>query len=704
MAKFEEVLLLREQDNGYPSSNASPSLLSVLASDKKRAAATRSTFNRTYRTGRWTHEESAYVDRIIKAFDAGLLPIPHGIKLNNFLCDLLSCKTSRLTKKLKHEKLSARSYRSIGGSFSGNSLMSTQAGIGIQRAQTLFLRTISPPSLQMELSLNVVRVWRTQLANLCLQTGSHNLVNTTEWITSLNAVEHTSAEDSLEAKRKRLKHALYEDASADAQGSDMISLNQCESTSIGLQVNTVHPQEGQSRDRFNSLDGSIARESETHFGSQRKFTFGEDEMQLGSSMHEVSSFASLAALLTTPTASRRQSKADSDICDNDNTTEPTGVLYEEKLTDSQKPDSKSTLEGVIDSVVKGAFTGENHGRFLEKVSQFLSESSNFQHVDLWVPTEYSGQVRLTNAGHITVGSTSSPHIAKRLNEFGVYSQRFTFSPGFGLPGKVFISNQPKWMNKVHHAKPEEFRRVGGAKVYGVRTAVGLPVATSIGTIVVVLYSTSDLTRDTNLEDRCLSYFHQLRPIPKWRLYIDIASDEAEDPIAPQLPGSSSIVPPSPVSEVSQASSSLNEQSLALLLGKYESFGMQCDALVGNSMSLRLLLLRHPLCRTTIETDHVDTILSKYRSYVGAKYSESDVVRLIVDDWSTLALANTMSTANTSAHSRITSSDSYQVNAPNPESFGSTESLHAASISYDKKIGLEPRVVSDPTFQANFDSV
>ncbi|KAL3778175.1 hypothetical protein ACHAWO_000548 [Cyclotella atomus] len=730
VTKLEEALHSREQDNGCSSTNASDSLL---ASDKKRAAATRSTLSRT---GRWTHEESAFVDRIIKTFDSGLLPLPHGIKLNEFLCDLLACKTSRLTKKLKHEKLSARSYRSVGGCIiSGNGLMSVQAGIGIQRAQTLFLRTISPPSLQMELRLNVMRVWRTQLANLCLQVGSHNLVDTTEWITSLSVVEHISSEDSLEAKRKRLKHALVEDANAAAQSgydaSDMISPNQCpsstsagahESTSIGFQVNTAHPRDMPwARDSFYSLDGSIARESETHLGSQRKFTFGEDDMQLGSSLHEVSSFASLAALLTTPTASRRQSKAGSDVCDDVITTEPTGVLYEEKLISSQKPHSKPTLEGVIDSVVEGAFTEEeNHGKFLAKVSRFLQDSNiNFQHVDLWVPTEHCGspRIRLTNAGFITVGSKSPSHVTKRLNEFGVYSKSFAFTPGFGLPGKVFVSNQPTWMNKLHDANPEEFSRVGGAKVYGVSTAVGLPVTSSIGTIVAVLYSTSDLTRDADLEARCMSYFHQLRPTPKWRLYIDVASDATEDPTAHQLPSlpyssSTSIVPPSPVAEVSQASSSLNAQSLALLLGKYESSGLQGDSLIGNSMSLRLMLLRHPSCRTTIETDHVNTILSKYRSYVGAKYSESDIIRLIVKDWSTIALAN-MSSANTAAYSRVTSSDSYQVKAPNPESFGSMQPFHAA-FSNDKKIGLEPRVVSDPTFQvqdyspslspANFDSV
>ena len=53
------------------------------------------------RTGRWTEEEIALVDYLVMAFDQGLLSLPHGIKLNEFLGDLLICKSSRLTKKMK---------------------------------------------------------------------------------------------------------------------------------------------------------------------------------------------------------------------------------------------------------------------------------------------------------------------------------------------------------------------------------------------------------------------------------------------------------------------------------------------------------------------------------------------------------------------------------------------------------------------------
>jgi hypothetical protein len=614
--------------------------------------------------------------------------------------------------------------------------MSAQAGASIQRAQTLFLKTLTPKWMQMEMCLNMSRVWRTQLANWSLQMDFH-LLDTTQWVSSLNDIALVCSEDSPEEKRKRLKQALSEDAN--------ISPSRRSSFINELHINTVARRDSQFspvQERDN-LDGSIVRESDAYHGSQRKFTFSEDEMQLETSIHQVSSFASLAALLTTPNASRRQSRADSIGCGGSvaslaallttpnasrrqsradsigyggSTTDKTalygGILNEEKLL-AQKP---CAIDDVLDSVAEESFSGgEFQGHFLQKASIFIKERGfDFQHIDLWVPTSTehnnmvnAAQVRLTNAGHVTIRSNKLPsYAAKRLNEFGVYSKNFAFSPGVGLPGRVFSSNKALWMNNLPRANPDEFARVGGSKVYGIRTAVGLPVSSSIGTMVVALYSTSDLTRDAKLEAECMNHFVRLQPIPKWRLCIDIASNETEDVIIPPtlglsyIPRSSSayIVPSSPVSEHSaQATSQLNEQSLALLLGKYESMDQGYDF----DVSLRLLLLRHPSCRTVVETSHVGTILNNYRSYIRANRSERDIIRQITNDWKQLSMTN-VHPVNISMYSSLTSGG-FQVNGPNPDSFNPNKELHPDADCNGKTSGLEPRVVSDSKFQVHVSS-
>ena len=109
-----------------------------------------------HRTGRWSNEEVAFVDALVLAFDLGTLPLPHGIKLNEFLGDMLLCKSSRLTKKMKNAKLSTRSY-TLGLFDSRNSQVCTT----LAPLQEQFLHSVTSEPMQLELRFNMVKMWRT---------------------------------------------------------------------------------------------------------------------------------------------------------------------------------------------------------------------------------------------------------------------------------------------------------------------------------------------------------------------------------------------------------------------------------------------------------------------------------------------------------------------------------------------------------------
>lgn len=266
----------------------------------------------------------------------------------------------------------------------------------------------------------------------------------------------------------------------------------------------------------------------------------------------------------------------------------------------------------------------------------------------------------------------------------MYSKNFSFSPGFGLPGRVYLSRIPSWEKNLCLLKPEQFARVGGAKVYGLNTCLCIPINTPIGIIVVGLYSTQNLNRDVVWEKKCMEYLWKLKPEPKWKLTIDVGlksplSDTqgvpARHPPASSPRISSSrpfVIPPPPtasknllspvlgspaLSALSSTSSTdrkpsdlpltaphvWNEQSLALLIGKYMPINHNSAAnqvaqpstnnqdFADNLMSLRLLLLRQPPYRTNAESKLVDTIMRKYRSY-GASNKEHDLIMSIVNDW------------------------------------------------------------------------
>lgn len=278
----------------------------------------------------------------------------------------------------------------------------------------------------------------------------------------------------------------------------------------------------------------------------------------------------------------------------------------------------------------------------------------------------------------------------------MYSKNFSFSPGFGMPGRVFVSRIPSWENNLSQMKTDQFARVGGAKIYGVNTSLCLPIFTPVGTMVVALYSTQNLGRDMAWERKCMEYFWKLKPEPKWKLTIDVGlkttPDDSNDAPPSQAPNTSPsnapensqafVIPPSPKaskpSEQLKLHQTLNpasieplkvsaapaantqcwtEQSLALLLGKYMPLDRQSpgarrsENVIGNQdvadslMSLRLLLLRHSSCRTKVESRMVGIVMGKYHSYLRSNKQEHDLILSVVNDWKRLtSLSSTVNGA------------------------------------------------------------
>lgn len=50
-------------------------------------------------SGKWTNEEKAYVDLLMKDFKEGVLPLPEGKTLRSFIAEEIGCKPKRISKK-----------------------------------------------------------------------------------------------------------------------------------------------------------------------------------------------------------------------------------------------------------------------------------------------------------------------------------------------------------------------------------------------------------------------------------------------------------------------------------------------------------------------------------------------------------------------------------------------------------------------------
>jgi hypothetical protein len=161
------------------------------------------------RTGRWTTEETAYCDKLIHYFEQGALPIPDGIKLNDFLSNMLKSKQSRLTKKMKNARLSARQYkRTIGY------IVEDDQAREFSTLETEFFASIRCNMERSEIRFHMQKEWRELFSNYCVNIGQKMDAN--EWLHSVEELDRRSSMQKDAARMERRKvmmgYALRQDA------------------------------------------------------------------------------------------------------------------------------------------------------------------------------------------------------------------------------------------------------------------------------------------------------------------------------------------------------------------------------------------------------------------------------------------------------------------------------------------------------------
>ncbi len=88
---------------------------------------------------------------------------------------------------------------------------------------------------------------------------------------------------------------------------------------------------------------------------------------------------------------------------------------------------------------------------------------------------------------------------KGLERFRQASELVTFSPGVGLPGRVWSSKVPQWVQDISTAKDEPFPRVQGAADVGLKAALAVPIMAE-GQVLAVL---EFLMQESREEDKRL---------------------------------------------------------------------------------------------------------------------------------------------------------------------------------------------------------
>lgn len=401
------------------------------------------------RTGRWTSEEMAYCDKLISKFGSGELPLVEGIKLNDFLGNMLKSKQSRLTKKMKNAKLSSKTFLRANGH-----LADPNEARDFSDLEDAFFHSIQCHQERAEIKFHMQKEWREQFSGYCASVGQP--LDADAWLSSVEEMDRraSTAKDAARMARRKLMmgFALQKDAKNPDQGVFI------EKTEGDMQAaEALNPV---------TLDGGLPDEA-----------------------HE--------------------------------SDEILNFLLDKTIFNDSK-DSGSDLNGKSSQL--------HSAPFLSKAIAYIQRHNiPFEHVDLWVPsfvpsgdgatvpTGNQTACRLCFAGSATAdvqvgpdGKNSIPVSSEEqfnLLAFGDYSQKFSFDVGCGLPGRVYQSGLPTWEQSVQNAPDQHFERCGGAVQWGIKTVVGIPIASpNVGRIVVVLYSRLDREKDQDVVGRLSEEF------------------------------------------------------------------------------------------------------------------------------------------------------------------------------------------------------
>lgn len=141
---------------------------------------------------------------------------------------------------------------------------------------------------------------------------------------------------------------------------------------------------------------------------------------------------------------------------------------------------KQAEEGVrfLHSVTQAIFESQDFQAALGVAIQKVCEATGWDFGEAWVPS---------SDGSVLECSPAWFSKAKNLGRFRAESQMLTFSPGVGLPGRVWLSQQPEWQRDVSALGSQVYLRTRMASDVGLKAGLGIPLLTPDGVIAVLVF-------------------------------------------------------------------------------------------------------------------------------------------------------------------------------------------------------------------------
>lgn len=567
------------------------------------------------RTGRWTDEELAFRDTIIGLFLEGSLPLSNGLKLNDFLSSILKSKQSRLTKKMKHAKLSTKYFRLKDGY-----LKDPAKAKEFSELEFNFITCVSDPVERSEIQFHMQREWREHLAERC--TYLRIMFDADKWLQSVDQMDRRVVLEKnwsrMHKRRMLMGKALETDVTDSIPGVFISQENQTDDSLFADDVDGL-------KEILNNVDANGENGDFGEFLMSMIEDKGPNHGKKSESQASDPNFRYAAPFLAAITSYMERN----------------GIPFEH--VDLWVP---SYVPPSLDKELGSAPQMAQMGSGANLAAMANKGSDNNDTCRLCFAGSATLNVQVVDSSNTTTSSlasleekqqenikTVSPLTADEIFNFslyGDYSEKFSFNVGCGLPGRVFKTGIAAWEQFVSNAPSHMFERRGGAMQFGVKTALGLPIESpNVGRIVLVMYSRHNREKDEELVNRVVKDMRLFNPCPRWKLVVSVSPPNGENSQT-SLPSA----PPSKLENVNTSPKENQIKQLISLLGESMPSANDSSSLLGRKvdtiMNLRLTLLRPN--RSPEEEQLVDTLLVLFESYLSAGRSKEDTILLVTRDY------------------------------------------------------------------------
>ncbi|MBT9312696.1 response regulator [Leptothoe kymatousa] len=134
---------------------------------------------------------------------------------------------------------------------------------------------------------------------------------------------------------------------------------------------------------------------------------------------------------------------------------------------NHNPKTKDTNGAGLASIPESTQQSGIFAQFLSDVLSQGCQTTDWDFGEVWVPH--------ANGQTLVCSSVSYGHEATHIQSFRKESLGFQFKHGEGLPGRVWVSQKPEWIEDIATLTPETYARFKIAKDANLRTALAIPI-------------------------------------------------------------------------------------------------------------------------------------------------------------------------------------------------------------------------------------